>query len=114
MIRTGTVALQIQSSYFVFRIPICPLPGAVDSTEQVVDPSTVGIPKCFDPRCQTKPDWDSCEGVVGCFWCVRDKNNVSLTTKYCADFNVCYGGTEKGKCLLTCIDFTRKCKLVIN
>ena len=104
----------IQSLLFVFRIPICPLPGAVLSIEEVVDPSTTGLLKCFDPRCHTKPDWDSCDGIVGCYWCVLDKNNVSLATKYCADFNVCYGGKEQGKFSLTFIVLTRKRRLAIN
>ena len=103
----------ILSSLFVFRIPICPLPGAVLSAEQVVNPSTSGLPKCFDPRCHTKPDWDSCDEVVGCYWCVLDKNNVSLTKKYCADISVCYGGKEQGECLLALFVLTRKRKFAI-
>ena len=73
------------------------MPEAVLDTKQVSDPSTTGLAKCFDPRCHTKPDWDSCYGIVGCSWCVKDENNVPLVTKYCADIETCYGGKES-KC----------------
>ena len=83
------------SLLFPLRIPICPVPEAVLFSEQAKHLSTKGLVKCFDPRCHTKPDWESCDGVVGCYWCVRDKNNAPLSTKYCADVNACYGGKER-------------------
>ena len=58
------------------------------------DPSTEGLEKCFDPECDKKLGSDSCDGVVGCYWCVRDKDNKPLSEQYCADINSCYGGRE--------------------
>ncbi|KAL9960894.1 hypothetical protein ACROYT_G034402 [Oculina patagonica] len=84
-----------RNEFPVSRIPNCPVSGTVKSTKQVNDPSTAGLEKCFDPSCHTKPDWESCYGVVGCSWCVKDKNNVPLVKKYCADIDTCYGGKER-------------------
>ena len=70
------------------------MPAPVLSSEQVNDPSVKGLKKCFDPQCHKKKDSDSCDGVVGCYWCVRDKNDAPLVNKYCADINSCYGGKE--------------------
>ena len=70
------------------------MPAAVLSSNQVNDPSTKNLDKCFDPECSKKLSSDSCDGVVGCYWCVRDKNGVPLDEEYCADINACYGGKE--------------------
>jgi len=70
------------------------VPATVVPSEQVNDPSVSGLEKCFDPKCNEKTDSGSCDGVVGCYWCVRDKNDAPLSNKYCADINVCYGGKE--------------------
>ena len=68
--------------------------ATVVSSEQVNDPSVAGLKKCFDPQCDKKKDSDSCDGVVGCYWCVRDKHDAPLANKYCADINSCYGAKE--------------------
>ena len=70
------------------------MPATVVVSEQVNDPSVKGLQKCFDPKCKERLDSDSCDGVVGCYWCVRDKYDASLEKKYCADINKCYGGRE--------------------
>jgi len=70
------------------------VPASVVPSEQVNDPSVSGLKKCFDPKCSEKKDSGSCDGVVGCYWCVRDKNDAPLSNKYCADVNACYGGKE--------------------
>ena len=64
------------------------------SSEKVKDPPLRGLQKCFDPKCKQKVNSDSCEGVVGCYWCVRDKYDAPLRNNYCADINSCYGGKE--------------------
>ena len=64
------------------------------SSEKVNDPSISGLEKCFDPQCNKKRDSGSCDGVVGCYWCVRDNYDAPLSKKYCADINACFGGTE--------------------
>jgi len=63
-------------------------------SEQVNDPSIKGLHKCFDPQCDKNLDLGSCDGVVGCYWCVRDKYDAPLDEEYCADINKCYGGKE--------------------
>ena len=73
---------------------ICPVAATVVTSEQVNDPSIKGLKKCFDPQCDKKLDSNSCDGVVGCYWCVRDKYDAPLDKKYCADINSCYGGKE--------------------
>ena len=70
------------------------MPATVVVSEQVNDPSVKGLQKCFDPKCKERLDSDSCDGVVGCYWCVRDKYDAPLDEKYCADINKCYGGRE--------------------
>ena len=75
-------------------MPICPVPAPVVPSEQVKDPFIKGLQKCFDPQCDKKLNSDSCDGIVGCYWCVRDKNEALLNNKYCADINSCYGGKE--------------------
>ncbi|KAL9960915.1 hypothetical protein ACROYT_G034423 [Oculina patagonica] len=68
--------------------------ATVVPSERVNDPSVSGLEKCFDPQCKKKTDSGSCDGVVGCYWCVRDKHNAPLSNEYCADINSCYGGRE--------------------
>ena len=70
------------------------MPATVVPSEQVNDPSVSGLEKCFDPKCNEKTDSGSCDGVVGCYWCVRDYNDAPLSKKYYADINTCYGGKE--------------------
>ncbi|XP_078384872.1 VWFA and cache domain-containing protein 1-like [Oculina patagonica] len=83
-----------RSEFPVSNISICPVPAPVVPSEEVNDPSVTGLEKCFDPQCKNKTDSGSCDGVVGCYWCVRDKHNAPLAKKYCADINSCYGGRE--------------------
>ena len=96
----GTVPLYekcytIKNALFFLRsISICPVPATVVRFEKVNDSSVSGLEKCFDPQCKKKIDSGSCDGVVGCYWCVRDKNNVPLSKEYCAVINYCYGGKE--------------------
>ena len=82
------------SFLFLCSTSICPVPATVVPAEQVNDPSVSGLEKCFDPKCNEKTDSGSCDGVVGCYWCVRDSNDAPLSKKYCADINTCYGGRE--------------------
>ena len=70
------------------------MPATVVLSERVNDPSVNGLGKCFDPQCDKKPDSESRDGVLGCYWCVRDKFNTPLSKKCCADINTCYGGTQ--------------------
>ncbi|KAL9960925.1 hypothetical protein ACROYT_G034433 [Oculina patagonica] len=83
-----------KSEFPASNTSICPVPATVVPSERVNDPSVSGLEKCFDPQCSKKTDSGSCDGVVGCYWCVRDKKNVPLSKEYCADINSCYGGKE--------------------
>ena len=80
-------------SYFI-SVSICPVLATVVVSEQANDPSVKGLQKCFDPKCEERLDSDSCDGVVGCYWCVQDKYDAALDEKYWADINKCYGGRE--------------------
>ncbi|XP_078384871.1 VWFA and cache domain-containing protein 1-like [Oculina patagonica] len=83
-----------RSEFPASNTSICPVPATVVPSERVNDPSVSGLEKCFDPQCKKKTDSWSCDGVVGCYWCVRDKNNAPLSNEYCADIYSCYGGRE--------------------
>jgi len=80
--------------FFLRSTSVCPVPATVVPSEQINDPSVSGLEKCFDPKCNEKTDSGSCDGIVGCYWCIRDKNDAPLSNKYCADINACYGGKE--------------------
>ncbi|PFX25481.1 VWFA and cache domain-containing protein 1 [Stylophora pistillata] len=95
-----------RNAFLSNRFPLCPPSRGILSTENVTDLPTTGLPKCFNPRCVTYPDWESCVGVAGCYWCVRDKRSKPLTTKYCADRSVCYGGMEVS--VVDSIDYPKK------
>ena len=83
---------------FADSVSICPVPAPVVPSEQVKDPSIKGLLKCFDPQCDKKLNSNSCDGVVGCYWCVRDKHDAPLNKKYCTNINSCYGGKEGNRC----------------
>ena len=59
---------------------ICPVPAPVVPSEQVKDPSIKGLQKCFDPQCDKKLNSDSCDGIVGCYWCVAINTKLLLIT----------------------------------
>ncbi|KAL9960908.1 hypothetical protein ACROYT_G034416 [Oculina patagonica] len=86
-----------RSEFPASNISICPVPAPLVPSERVNDPPVSVLEKCFDPQCKKKTDSGSCDGVVGCYWCVRDRNNAPLSNEYCADINSCYGGIEGRK-----------------
>ncbi|XP_068693104.1 VWFA and cache domain-containing protein 1-like [Montipora foliosa] len=83
-----------RSEFPASNTSICPVPATVVPSEKVNDPSVSGLEKCFDPKCNEKTDSGSCDGVVGCYWCIRDINGVPLSNRYCADISTCHGGRE--------------------
>ena len=89
------------------------MPATVVPSEQVNDPSVSGLEKCFDPKCNEKTDSGSCDGVVGCYWCVRDANDAPLSKKYCADINTCYGGKEGGLQFMSYCSIGIRCRSVL-
>ncbi|XP_078343118.1 VWFA and cache domain-containing protein 1-like [Oculina patagonica] len=84
-------------------LPICP-----PSAPEVQPPSNHSSPvpkkkcsdplskleKCFDPRCSERNSSQTCEGIVGCYWCRNDKDDVPLKEPYCASSEVCFRGRE--------------------
>lgn len=73
-------------------VPICPaiLPAEQpDNTER-----KVCLPKCFDPHCQERNNSQLCDGLVSCYWCQKDKDNLPLTKPYCGSFERCFRGKE--------------------
>ena len=83
--------------------PICPpsVPEILPASNQnspgpkmiCKDPLS-DLEKCFDPRCSERNSSQTCEGVVGCYWCKNDKDDVPLKQPYCASSEVCYRGRE--------------------
>lgn len=88
---------------FLLSDPICP-PSAPETQptsnqntpvpKKMCKDPTSGLEKCFDPRCSERNSSQSCEGVVGCYWCKNDKADVPLKQPYCASSEVCYRGRE--------------------
>ena len=88
---------------FLLSDPICP-PSAPETQptsnqntpvpKKMCKDPTSGLEKCFDPRCSERNSSQSCEGVVGCYWCRNDKADVPLKQPYCASSEVCYRGRE--------------------
>ena len=87
----------------IFSLPICP-PSAPEvkatsnhspqvSKEKCTDP-VPALEKCFDPRCGERNSSESCEGIVGCYWCKNDKDNVPLKEPYCGSSEECFRGRE--------------------
>ena len=90
----------------IFSIPICPrLAPEIEAKTghhsssvpkmkcKDLDPNP-GLDKCFDPRCSERNSSQTCEGVVGCYWCKNDKDDVPLKKPYCASSEVCFRGRE--------------------
>lgn len=91
-------------------LPICPPPAP--EMNQQSDPSPPvprkkcdhpgsALEKCFNPHCSTKNSSQTCDGIVSCYWCVYNKNNVPLKKPYCASSEVCFRGREAEQ--LNCI-----------
>ena len=94
-----------------FSLPICPALGPkqadVDSFSTLK--SEKCLEKCFDPHCGEKDEQRTCDGLVSCYWCKKDKDGISLSKPYCGTSEKCFRGTEnpvyRGKKLLNVIHF---------
>ena len=88
----------------IFSIPICPRSASeieaktghhsspVPETKcKDLDP-IAGLEKCFDPPCSERNSSQTCEGVVGCYWCKND--DIALKKPYCASSEACFRGRE--------------------
>ncbi|XP_022802239.1 VWFA and cache domain-containing protein 1-like [Stylophora pistillata] len=80
-------------------LPICP--PSLPSAEPTSDPtpsfscdSGSGLEKCFIPHCGKRNTSQECDGVVGCYWCEHDKDDILLNKPYCAGADVCFRGKE--------------------
>lgn len=88
----------------IFSIPICPPSAPEKKTDRHSSPvtkikckdlnPTPGLEKCFDPHCRKRNSSQTCVGIVGCFWCKNDKDDVPLKQPYCASSEMCFRGKE--------------------
>ena len=80
----------------IYSLPICPPSVPGDSIPAVPKKKceAPGLQNCFDPRCSEKNGSQTCEGIVGCYWCKNDKDDVPLKEPYCASSKVCFRGRE--------------------
>ncbi|KAL9960900.1 hypothetical protein ACROYT_G034408 [Oculina patagonica] len=77
-------------------LPICPA-LAPDQSQDLPSSPRKGCPeieKCFDPHCQEKDSRQTCDGIVSCYWCEKDKDNVILSNPYCGSAEQCFRGRE--------------------
>ena len=94
-----------------FSLPICPALGPkqadVDSFSTLK--SEKCLEKCFDPHCGEKDEQRTCDGLVSCYWCKKDKDGISLSKPYCGTSEKCFRGTEnpvdRGKKLFNVIHY---------
>ena len=56
--------------------------------------NTACLQKCFDSRCPERNSSKLCDGVVECYWCLKNKDNVLLEKPYCASSERCFRGKE--------------------
>lgn len=84
-----------------FSLPVCP--ALAPDQSEVLSPKIEcpRLEKCFDPHCKEKSGQHTCDGIVSCYWCERDKDDVILPKPYCDSYEQCFRGKEtpaiKGK-----------------
>ena len=49
---------------------------------------------CLVPQCSEKNSSETCEGIIGCYWCENNKDDIPLEKAYCASADVCFKGKE--------------------
>ena len=77
-----------------FSLPICPA-LAPDQSEVIFPRKECSkLEKCFDPHCKEKSSQQTCDGIVTCYWCERDKDDVILPKPYCGSYEQCFRGKE--------------------
>lgn len=77
-------------------LPICPAlgPKQADFDSFSTLKSEKCLEKCFDPHCGEKDEQRTCDGLVSCYWCKKDKDGISLSKPYCGTSEKCFRGTE--------------------
>ena len=94
-----------------FSLPICPAlgPKQADFDSFSTLKSEKCLEKCFDPHCGEKDEQRTCDGLVSCYWCKKDKDGISLSKPYCGTSEKCFRGTEnpvdRGKKLFNVIHY---------
>ena len=80
-----------------FSLPICPAlgPKQADFDSFSTLKSEKCLEKCFDPHCGEKDEQRTCDGLVSCYWCKKDKDGISLSKPYCGTSEKCFRGKEK-------------------
>ena len=79
-----------------FSLPICPAlgPKQADFDSFFTLKSKKCLEKCFDPHCGEKDEQRTCDGLVSCYWCKKDKDGIPLSKPYCGTSEKCFRGTE--------------------
>ena len=79
-----------------FSLPICPAlgPKQADFDSFSTLKSKKCLEKCFDPHCGEKDEQRTCDGLVSCYWCKKDKDGIPLSKPYCGTSEKCFRGTE--------------------
>lgn len=49
---------------------------------------------CFVFKCSEKNSLEMCEGIIGCYWCENNKDDILLEKVYCVSVDVCFKGKE--------------------
>ena len=94
-----------------FSLPICPAlgPKQADFDSFSTLKSKKCLEKCFDPHCGEKDEQRTCDGLVSCYWCKKDKDGIPLSKPYCGTSEKCFRGTEnpvdRGKKLFNVIHY---------
>ena len=80
--------------YSILSLPICP--ALAPDQSEVLPPrkECPELEKCFDPHCKEKSGQQTCDGLVSCYWCERDKDDVTLAKPYCGGYEHCFRGKE--------------------
>jgi len=80
--------------YSIRSLPICP--ALAPDQSEVLPPrkECSELEKCFDPHCKEKSRQQTCDGLVSCYWCERDKDDATLANPYCGSYEHCFRGKE--------------------
>lgn len=94
------------NQFYNSSLPICApsaeevLSAACGAPSHIVQIHSCNDPvleDCFVPRCTEKNTSETCEGIIGCFWCENNKDDIPLEKPYCASAEVCFKGREVEK-----------------
>ena len=94
--------LKLEQKHFS-SLPICApsaeevLSAACGAPSHIVQLNSCKDPvleDCLVPQCSEKNSSETCEGIIGCYWCENNKDDIPLKKAYCASADVCFKGKE--------------------